>query len=109
MAVALMGALTAAEQRRDRGVDAAGDRGTGCAQSRAPTSQPARVTGTDSFHVIEGEADLEPPTPRRSSLSPGHLRVPGRVHRHLADPLAVLEVLRDRLTTQSVHALHSID
>ena len=32
---------------------------------------PYNVTGTDSFHVIEGEAELETPTGEKIQLTPG--------------------------------------
>ena len=66
---------------------------------------PYRVTGSDSFHVIEGEAELETPGRREDRTRRwGHLFVPGRIHRHMAESGAVLEVLRHRLT--SINAVH---
>ena len=53
------------------------------------------------FHVIEGAAQLQTPDGETIDLvGGGHLLLPGRVPGHLAYPLSVLEVIRDRLTSR---------
>lgn len=56
---------------------------------------PYNVHDSDSFRVIEGEAELETPDGGKIMLvAGGCLLLHGRVHGHLAGPVALPEVLR---------------
>ncbi|MFD8985980.1 hypothetical protein [Streptomyces sp. NPDC059564] len=66
---------------------------------------PYKPAATDTFHVIEGEAELVTPDGEKIEIIAGGIYSSRRVHGHLENPVAVHEVFRRGLGAGTVRSV----